>query len=251
MSVSDAKNDTIDQDQKNSVTGESPRPSRLPGCCAIVEPRQHRALSFVLHNVKAALPPDWPLHIFHGRKNAEFVREAASDLEPVVFHNLYCLNLTFRAYNRLLTKPSFYRNFQEAEYVLIFQTDSMLFSHSPFAITDFFGYDYVGAPWKWHWEADPSKRGGNGGLSLRKVDSMIQTLEAHPYPRAQAVNEDLYLCNLPLSLPPTEVARRFSIESVYYPCPLGVHKPWLYLGSEEYLKLAHYAPSIKTLVDLN
>lgn len=223
----------------------------MSGCCAIVEPRQHQALPFVLHRVKASLPPEWPLHIFHGRNNVEFVHEAAVGLEPVSFHNLYCKNLSIRGYNRLLTKPSFYRHFKTVDYVLIFQTDSMMFPHSPFSITDFFGYDYVGAPWKWHTEADPTKRGGNGGLSLRKVDSMIHILETYPYLRDQPLNEDLYLCNLPLKLPPLEVAQRFSVESLYYPCPLAVHKPWIYLSAEEYLKMVRYAPAMKTLVDLN
>jgi len=139
----------------------------------------------------------------------------------------------------------------ESEYVMVFQTDSMLFPHSPFQITDFLGYDYVGAPWKWRIEGDPTLRGGNGGLSLRKVKTMCIALHTYPYPKEQPINEDLYICNLPISLPPNEIAQRFSIESMYYPTPLGVHKPWLYLNSNEYLKLQHYAPCIKALVDFN
>lgn len=188
--------------------------------------------------------------MFHGTENEEFVRDACKDLTRIVFHNMRCNNLTLRAYNRMLCRPDFYKKFS-TEYVLIFQTDSILFPQSPFEIEDFFGYDYVGAPWKWYLEADPSFRGGNGGLSLRRVEAMKNVLRTYPYPRQQQYPEDLYLCHLPINIAPQEISQRFSVESVYYPTPFGAHKPWLYLDSNEYLKFQRYAPSIKTLVDLN
>lgn len=60
---------------------------------------------------------------------------------------------------------------QPAEHLLIFQTDSILCANSRQTLNDFLEYDWVGAPW------NPSGRfGGNGGLSLRKVSTIIDVL---------------------------------------------------------------------------
>jgi len=44
---------------------------------------------------------------------------------------------------------------------------------------------------------------------------------------------------------------RFSVESVFYPTPFGVHKPWHHLDINEYVKLQEYAPILKQLIDKN
>ncbi len=61
---------------------------------------------------------------------------------------------------------------QPAEWLLVFQTDSMLCANSRQTLNDWMDYDWVGAPW------DPAGRfGGNGGLSLRRVSKIIQVLK--------------------------------------------------------------------------
>jgi len=216
-------------------------------CCAIVEPRKHKALRFVLENIHQVLP-DCKIHLFHGTTNSLFAHKACqSFLENVIFHNLDKRNLSLTEYNKLLTQSKFYEHF-ESEYVLIFQTDSMLFPQSIFDISDFLGYDYVGAPWQW---AEKKDGGGNGGLSLRKVESFLNILEKHDYPLSVDVAEDLFFDSLPLKFAPFDVAQRFSVESVWYPAPFGCHKPWQYLKAEEYIQLQKYAPNVKDLFDLN
>lgn len=215
--------------------------------CAIVEPRKHKALRFVLENVHQVLP-DATIHLFHGTTNSLYAHRACQDFQnQVTFHNIDKRNLTLLEYNKLLTQPEFYETFQ-SEYVLIFQTDSMLFPQSLFDISYFFGYDYVGAPWKWAHRKDG---GGNGGLSLRKVQSFIDILGKHEYPMSVNVAEDLFFDSLPLKFAPFDVAQRFSVESVWYAAPFGCHKPWQYLNAEEYIQLQKYAPHIKSLFDLN
>ena len=58
-----------------------------------------------------------------------------------------------------------------AEWLLVFQTDSVLCANSNKNLNDYLDYDWVGAPW------NPNGRfGGNGGLSLRRVSSIIDVL---------------------------------------------------------------------------
>ena len=218
----------------------------------IVEPRKHPALSMVLQNFTQTLP-DWKLHIFHGVLNEEFVISICADLKiEAVFHSLNSFNLRLYDYNCLLTDPTFYEQFLPHEYVLIFQTDTLLFPQSPFKIEEFLGYDYIGALWNWYLISDPKGvgRGGNGGLSLRKTSTMIRVLSQHRYDPKNDVPEDLFLSALDLHFPPQDLARRFSVESCFFPQPFGIHKPWNYLNVKEYLQLLRYAPEVKPLFDL-
>jgi len=60
---------------------------------------------------------------------------------------------------------------QPAEWLLVFQTDSMLCANSRQSLNSWLDYDWVGAPWH------PNSRfGGNGGLSLRRVSKIIEVL---------------------------------------------------------------------------
>lgn len=74
--------------------------------------------------------------------------------------------------SRFLTNLWIYETvLQPAKHLLIFQTDSILCANSPQSINNWLDYDWVGAPW------NPNSRfGGNGGLSLRKVDAIIEVL---------------------------------------------------------------------------
>ncbi|KAM5351242.1 hypothetical protein ACJ41O_003965 [Fusarium nematophilum] len=74
--------------------------------------------------------------------------------------------------SRFLTNPWLYETaLQPAEWLLVFQTDSMICANSKYNLDDFLEYDWVGAPW------DPeSTWGGNGGLSLRRVSRIVDVL---------------------------------------------------------------------------
>jgi hypothetical protein len=47
----------------------------------IIEPREHKALSFVLNNFLSNLSNDWSFIIFHGNKNSEYVKNIVNNLE--------------------------------------------------------------------------------------------------------------------------------------------------------------------------
>lgn len=103
------------------------------------------------------------------------------------------------AYNKLVLDADFYRRFSSYAYLLIYQLDAYVFKDELFEWAAK-GYDYIGAPWlplrrgtrKWkitlkrlfhrllHHSLELRRwkyiefEVGNGGLSLRKVDKMIQ-----------------------------------------------------------------------------
>lgn len=83
-------------------------------------------------------------------------------------------------YNELLLSISFYKKFVTYEYILIYQLDAFVFKDE-LEYWCLKGYDYIGAPWFkriWRFKYSKHIRGiGNGGFSLRKVESCIRVLE--------------------------------------------------------------------------
>lgn len=86
------------------------------------------------------------------------------------------------ANTRLLLSENFYRSFSEYEYILIYHLDALVFSDQLLVWCDS-GLDYIGPPWiqcpdsPWVQES----RVGNGGLSLRKVDSFLKVFQSDVY----------------------------------------------------------------------
>ncbi|KAL8838576.1 MAG: hypothetical protein Q9176_004973 [Flavoplaca citrina] len=124
---------------------------------------------------------------------------------------------------------------QPAEWLLVFQTDMLaiqgiLCANNEGNLNDWLDYDWVGAPWS-PW----SRYGGNGGLSLRRVSSIIQVLrEQNRIPNSDP--EDVWLTSRLGHRPGGKVANgsvslTFSGENIYHEKPMGYHMG----GSGRYL----------------
>lgn len=103
-----------------------------------------------------------------------------STFRIVRFEDEYFQN-TF-TYSKLLLSRRFYTAFSLYDYILICQLDCLVFS-SGIDVWLESGYDYIGAPWF----KDPQRaesgfaRVGNGGLSLRRVESFLRVLTSSRY----------------------------------------------------------------------
>ncbi len=112
----------------------------------------------------------------------EFPHSIFVELDPSNFESI-------QSYNRLLLNIGFYKLFDGFEFIQILQVDSFLQrAITPILSLD---YDYIGAPWRKPFRVSLDKKSlhpnnnrhffksrikvqvGNGGLSLRKVQSMI------------------------------------------------------------------------------
>ena len=86
------------------------------------------------------------------------------------------------ANTRLLLSEHFYRSFSEYQYILIYHLDALVFSDQLGAWCDT-GLDYVGPPWLYcedsPWVKHP--RVGNGGFSLRKIESFLRVFQSKVY----------------------------------------------------------------------
>lgn len=85
-------------------------------------------------------------------------------------------------YCEMLNIKNFYEKFSKYQYILIHQLDVLVFSDQ---LLKWYraGYDYVGAPWlnpligRLTKNKTTPLNGGNGGFSLRKVNSFLEVIE--------------------------------------------------------------------------
>lgn len=86
------------------------------------------------------------------------------------------------ANTRLMLSPAFYSAFRQYRYILIYQLDALVFSDSLLEWCAE-GFDYIGAPWvkslDTPWVCTP--RVGNGGFSLRRVESFLRVFSSKAY----------------------------------------------------------------------
>ena len=196
----------------------------------LIEPRQHKALPFVLENFLTNLSEDWSFIIFHGVKNLKFIidiinHKLSKHMHRIKLINLNVDNLTINSYNNLLKYSKNFYNCIPTETFIIFQTDSILIKKYKNLINDFLHYDYVGAPWN-HFPLNNNESVGNGGLSLRKKSKMIEIMEKQG---KNNLPEDVYFscCDLvTVHKPSFNDAMFFSTEEIFSEMSFGCHKPW-------------------------
>ncbi|RAL59654.1 hypothetical protein DID88_000287 [Monilinia fructigena] len=155
------------------------------------------------------------------------------------------------------TNPELYKFLSPAEHLLVFQPDSILCTKAPTTLNDFLQYDYVGAPW-----SAQSTYGGNGGLSLRRVSSILKVLEKERRKPGDGQLEDLWLSNTLNKLQGTKMAnakvsKSFSVESIWDEAPLGYHIGWLGVhhgqiwDKPEYVShIMNYCPEVKIILGM-
>ena len=200
-----------------------------PCIAVLVEFRRTDRIISVVDNVYLHIPSSWPIQIFHGEENEDFIR--SSTLGPWIASGKILLSLirsleNDNNTNRLLTDAKFWREIR-GEKVLFFQIDSIMCSNSPHRITDYLQYDYIGAPWNPTWY--PNHSVGNGGFSLRSRSKTLALIEMIPYNFDQP--EDVWYAQnfhrVNASIASVDVAKTFAVESIFYERPVGVHRfPW-------------------------
>jgi len=187
----------------------------------IVEMRPQTKLVPIISSFIGILPAEWPFVLWLSPANVDQVLSSSMIRRNVELGKVQIKflpgNMTMNntvSYSKLLTRPWFWEQYT-AEHILLFQTDSILCSRSHRNIDDFFGWDYIGAPWPW------SELGGNGGLSLRSREAMLRV--TRKYGDALGVNadnhpEDIWFVNhlrKEGKLPPKSIATTFSKETIF------------------------------------
>lgn len=151
-----------------------------------------------------------------------------------------------QAVSRFLASPWIWEQVQSARRVLLFQSDSVLCSKAEARVEDYFKYDLVGAP-----IAEQYGQGYNGGLSMRNPRMFLDITREVDFAASGHEFEDQFfygeLRKRGASMPDVEVARTFSVETIYYETPLGYHQPqrWQAARMNE---IEEWCPEVKMLI---
>ncbi|OIW34067.1 hypothetical protein CONLIGDRAFT_652437 [Coniochaeta ligniaria NRRL 30616] len=145
----------------------------------LIENRINPILAPLMLHFISVVPPDWRFRFMGSVPSVEYLNKSMAIREHVAAGKL---DLTYIPANmstgsqeeisRFLTNLWLYEVvLQPAEWLLVFQTDSILCANSRQTLNDYLEFDWVGAPWNPH-----GRFGGNGGLSLRRVSAIIDVL---------------------------------------------------------------------------
>ncbi|KAI9746431.1 MAG: hypothetical protein M1818_000144 [Claussenomyces sp. TS43310] len=145
----------------------------------IIEDRPNTNLIPLILHFGTVLGPSWPLIIYTSQENvASFASSAALSRHlrtgAIAIRTLpsTVLFTNSDSVSRFLTQSWIWEDLAPAKHVLLFQSDSMLCANAVRSVEDFFTYDFVGAPIASH-----LGKGMNGGLSLRKRETLLRILE--------------------------------------------------------------------------
>lgn len=215
-----------------------PNKSETDKFCVLMELRSNPLLISVIKNFMYLLKnKGWGLIIYHGTDNEDFLKNCLDGWKNVYFVRMTKDNITAEIYSDILCSLPFWDtlSYLGCKTSLIFQIDTVLLKDT---IDEFLHYDYVGAPWWVTWLGVTAV--GNGGLSMRKVDTMKYIINNYPRSAHTAggyrylQNEDIYFSywlqieshkNIAIKIPSIESAMRFSVETVFSDDTCGMHQP--------------------------
>lgn len=157
----------------------------------IIETRIHGSLVPLLLHFAAVLGPSWPVILYTSPEMLSFLSNSSA-LTRQQSNGQIILRLLndspkftdWSSISHFMTVPEFWEGLAPAENILYFQRDSILCSNAVKSVEDFFEFDFVGAP------VDPDGGWGspengrlhyNGGLSLRKRNSLLRVLQEFEY----------------------------------------------------------------------
>ncbi len=202
----------------------------------IIEPRKHKALYFVLHNMLDCLPCEWNIVFFHGNLNVEYSLPIVNELNGLYHDRIKMVslgidNLNLFQYSELLATKSLVYDYINTEYFIVFQTDSMMFKKNMYLLHHFItsNYDYVGSPWlrSGYKITENCDYIGNGGFSLRKTSKMLEIIDKIPWNQQY---EDLYFAtkynDIEVKKPSYDTALQFCFDEAFHSVALAAHKPW-------------------------
>lgn len=143
---------------------------------------------------------------------------------------LPCSVRSIEDYNLFFTSKSLWEKYSTP--VLICQPDSFVIEKE---ITPFLNEDFIGAPC--HFDRNSIYR--NGGFSIRNP---LKHLEICRSISPTTRNEDMVFCEElskrdNCSISSYDKSLKFSVESVYFPNPFGIHKAYQYMNKRMFLRL--------------
>ena len=210
--------------------------------CVLIEYRCFPHLEFIIRNNILKLGSKWCFTIICGNLNYDYLVQICNSISSKIqIIRTNYNNLLPSEYSRFLSSLEFWI-LLKGKQILICQEDAIIFKNN---IEDFLYFDYIGAPWM-KTKNDNISCVGNGGLSLRTKDIMIQIIKKQSIFETKFNSCTLeYIKNTNSFIPPEDVyftknmedfnigkladwnsANKFSSESVFNKNSFAGHNFW-------------------------
>ncbi|OAA53823.1 hypothetical protein SPI_09268 [Niveomyces insectorum RCEF 264] len=229
----------------------------------IIEPRPLPHLVPLLLHMVTVVPPDWRF-VFIGSNESVFSvgrafavkhQQIVGKLDLMVLPDPWDISSKEMVY-RMLTDLRFYDEFLPGvEWILKYESDSILCGNSPKSLNDWLDWAWAGAP-----KTPDDRFSGNGGLSLRKVSAIRRVLGFQErYNNSQP--EDEWFGRRLWVLPGEKVTSgmtALAVEGVYVEEPMGYHIPDgghdlpddVWKDPVQRKKIFDYCPEISLIMDM-
>ncbi|CAK7264201.1 hypothetical protein SEPCBS119000_000868 [Sporothrix epigloea] len=229
----------------------------------IIEPRPLPHLVPLMLHMATVVPPDWRFVVIGsnrsvfsiGRAHAIKHQQVIGKLDLMVLPEPWDISSKEMVY-RMLTDIRFYDEFLPGvEWILKYESDSILCGNSPTSLNEWLGWSWAGAP-----RSADDRFSGNGGLSLRKVSAIRRILRFQVrYNNTEA--EDEWFGRRLWVLPGEKVTsglNALAVENVYIEKPMGFHIPdggknlpdGVWKNAEQRKKIFDYCPELSLITDM-
>ncbi|KAF3169755.1 hypothetical protein TWF225_011237 [Orbilia oligospora] len=244
----------------------TPNPYNETKLALLIENRPQPHLTPLLLHFMSVVPPEWPF-LFLGSNESITHIQKSGPIRNYISNGKLSVRLIPEDMNvnnqenlsRTMTRVDFYEMLSPAEWLFIFQTDSIICANSGVSLNDWVerGFSWVGASW-----GKDTKYGGNGGFNLRRVSYLVEVL-THQNRHDGEKLEDWWLTDRLGHMPNAKMANgteemEFSVEKVPYDTPLGYHTGWggkllmaqVWKEQEQRDQIFEYCPEIKILMPM-
>ena len=224
------------------------RKGRSKWTAAIIEPREHEDLEYVIDQFRSKLDSDIKIVVFYGKGRKPFVESITKGIKNLQLVELDKDNYTAKDYNDFVKSSNFWK-YITTEKLLIFQTDSMLCSNSDYKLEDFEKYDFIGSRTPWDFKLP----GGNGGLSVRDViksKKCISEYENGKLDHLKKYGEDGFFArcfdaSADHVLPTDDEKDMFSSQNYFTKKSFGGHQVSVQLSDDDREEFYSYCPEYK------
>ncbi|CAK7218748.1 hypothetical protein SBRCBS47491_003615 [Sporothrix bragantina] len=229
----------------------------------IIEPRPLPHLVPLVLHMATVVPPDWRF-VFIGSNQSVFSvsrahaikhQQVIGKLDLMVLPEPWDVSSKEMVF-RMLTDLRFYDEFLPGvEWILKYESDSILCGNSPTSLNEWLDWSWAGAP-----RSADDRFSGNGGLSLRKVSAIRRILRFQArYNNTEA--EDEWFGRRLWVLPGEKVTsglNALAVENVYVEKPMGFHIPNsgrnlnddVWKNAEQRKKIFDYCPELSLIMDM-
>ncbi|KAL0932036.1 uncharacterized protein CTRU02_212989 [Colletotrichum truncatum] len=230
----------------------------------IIEPRPIPHLVPQLLHMTSVVPPDWRFLFIGSNKSVASVsrsygmkhQQVIGKLDLMVLPEPWEIESKEHIF-RLLTDVRFYDEFLPGvEWILKFESDSILCSNSPTSLNEWLDWSWAGAP-----RTPDDRFSGNGGLSLRRVSSIKRVLQFQERYNNTEAEDEWYGKRLWI-MQGEKVAHGkkgvLAVEDVYMEKPMGYHvrnggkslPDSVWKNPTQRKKILNYCPEISLIMDM-